>query len=218
MSSETTTWQAQETLQGSDHAEFEKLIERTQRQAYNMAYRMTGNHEDAEDLTQEAYLRAYRSFRSYNRQLPFESWFFRILSNLFIDLLRRRPKQKALSLDQPVDGGETGDENLLLQIPDEGSDPERNLMDQVMDERLQKALAALPEAFRIAVLLCDVEGRSYEEIAEIMGSSIGTVRSRIHRGRLQLRRAMESPKASTSISNGLRAARRVLPKLLTGAA
>jgi RNA polymerase sigma-70 factor (ECF subfamily) len=219
MSSESTTWQSQETLQGSDHAEFEKLVERTQRQAYNMAYRMTGNHEDAEDLTQEAYLRAYRSFRSYNRQLPFESWFFRILSNLFIDLLRRRPKQKALSLDQPVDSGEAGDENLLLQIPDEGSDPERSLMDQVMDERLQKALAALPEAFRVAVLLCDVEGRSYEEIAEIMGSSIGTVRSRIHRGRLQLRRAMESPKASTAAPTGLRAARRrVLPKLLTGAA
>src|SRR5260221_11827066 len=86
----------------SDHVEFERLAGRTQRQAYNMAYRMTGNHEDAEDLTQEAYLRAYRSFRTYNRQLPFETWFFRILSNRFIDLLRRRPKQKPLSLDQPV--------------------------------------------------------------------------------------------------------------------
>src|SRR5581483_9905045 len=87
MNYEPTAWQAQETTYGSDHAEFQKLMERTQRQAYNMAYRMTGNHEDAEDLTQEAYLRAYRSFRTYNRQMPFESWFFRILSNLFIDLL-----------------------------------------------------------------------------------------------------------------------------------
>ena len=82
----------------ADHAEFERLVERTQRQAYNMAYRMTGNRDDAEDLTQEAYLRAYRSFGTYNRQLPFESWYFRILSNLFIDLMRRRPKQKPLSL------------------------------------------------------------------------------------------------------------------------
>src|SRR6266481_1438858 len=90
----------QESPAHADHAEFEKLVERTQRQAYNMAYRMTGNRDDAEDLTQEAYLRAYRSFATYNRQLPFESWFFRILSNLFIDLLRRRPKQKPLSLDQ----------------------------------------------------------------------------------------------------------------------
>jgi len=218
MNYEPTAWQTQDATQGSDHAEFEKLVERTQRQAYNMAYRMTGNHEDAEDLTQEAYLRAYRSFRTYNRQLPFESWFFRILSNLFIDLLRRRPKQKPLSLDQPVDG-DMGDDNLLLQIPDESSDPERNLMEQVMDERLQTALASLPEAFRIAVLLCDVQGKSYEEIAEIMNSSIGTVRSRIHRGRLQLRRAMESQKRpATAPPKPRPARRRGLPKLLAGTA
>ena len=175
-----------------DHAEFEKLVEKTQRQAYNMAYRMTGNRDDAEDLTQEAYLRAYRSFGTYNRQLPFESWFFRILSNLFIDLMRRRPKLKPLSLDQPV-GEEENDDNMLLQIPDEQANPERNLMDHVMDEKLQTALAALPQAFREAVLLCDVEGKTYEEIAEIMGSSIGTVRSRIHRGRTLLRRTMMAP-------------------------
>ncbi|HLK60077.1 MAG TPA: sigma-70 family RNA polymerase sigma factor [Chthonomonadaceae bacterium] len=177
---------------GSDHAEFEKLVERTQRQAYNIAYRMTGNRDDAEDLTQEAYLRAYRSFGTYNRQLPFEGWFFRILSNLFIDLMRRRPKQKPLSLDQPM-GDEESEDNLLLQIPDEQANPERNLMDQVMDERLQAALSSLPEAFRVAVLLCDVEGKTYEEIAQVMGSSIGTVRSRIHRGRTMLRRLMNNP-------------------------
>jgi len=175
-----------------DHAEFERLLERTQRQAYNIAYRMTGNRDDAEDLTQEAYLRAYRSFGTYNRQLPFESWFFRILSNLFIDLMRRKPKQKPLSLDQPV-GDDEGDDNLLLQIADDNANPERNLMDTVMDERLQVALATLPEAFRTAVMLCDVEGKSYEEIAQAMGSSIGTVRSRIHRGRTMLRRLMNSP-------------------------
>ena len=175
-----------------DHAEFEQLLERTQRQAYNIAYRMTGNRDDAEDLTQEAYLRAYRSFGTYNRQLPFESWFFRILSNLFIDLMRRKPKQKPLSLDQPV-GDDEGDDNLLLQIADDNANPERNLMDTVMDERLQGALGTLPEAFRTAVMLCDVEGKSYEEIAQAMGSSIGTVRSRIHRGRTMLRRLMNSP-------------------------
>ncbi len=175
----------------SDRREFTRLMERTQRQAYNMAYRMTGNRDDAEDLTQEAYLRAYRSFATYNRQLPFESWFFRILSNLFIDLLRRRPKQKPLSLDQPM-GDDDGDDNLLMQIQDDTANPERNLMEQVMDEKLQGALATLPETFRTAVLLCDVEGLSYEEIAARMNSSIGTVRSRIHRGRLLLRQAMNA--------------------------
>jgi RNA polymerase sigma-70 factor, ECF subfamily len=190
-------------LNRQDHAEFEKLMGRTQKQAYNMAYRLTGNRDDAEDLTQEAYLRAYRSFATYNRSLPFESWFFRILSNLFIDLLRRRPKQKPLSLDQPVAEDES-DDNLMFQIPDEGSNPERNLMDTVMDEKLQTALAALPEPFRVAVLLCDVEGKSYEEIADIMGSSIGTVRSRIHRGRSLLRQAM-MPKAETKKARGYKA-------------
>lgn len=179
-----------EATDGADHGEFEKLIERTQRQAYNIAYRMTGNRDDAEDLTQEAYLRAYRSFSTYNRQMPFEGWFFRILSNLFIDLMRRRPRQKALSLDQPV-GDDEGDDNLMLQIADEESNPERNLMEQVVDERIQSALSALPEVFRSAVLLCDVEGKTYEEIADIMGSSIGTVRSRIHRGRTMLRKLMD---------------------------
>ena len=173
----------------SDHDEFEKLVGRTQRQAYNMAYRMTGNRDDAEDLTQEAYLRAYRSFSTYNRQLPFESWFFRILSNLFIDLIRRRPKVKSISLDQPL-SDEGGDEHKLLQLADEQANPERSLLNQVMDERLQKALAALPEPFRVAVLLCDVEGKSYQEIGEVMHSSVGTVRSRIHRGRTMLRKEM----------------------------
>lgn len=182
--------QAPAAVRPADHEEFEKLIERTQRQAYNMAYRMTGNRDDAEDLTQEAYLRAYRSFATYNRQLPFESWFFRILSNLFIDLMRRRPKQKPLSLDQPM-GDEENEENLLLQISDESANPERDLMERVLDERLQSALLALPEVFRVAVLLCDVQGKSYEEIAQIMGSSIGTVRSRIHRGRTLLRRMLD---------------------------
>ncbi|MCS6775628.1 MAG: sigma-70 family RNA polymerase sigma factor [Chloroherpetonaceae bacterium] len=197
----------------ADHAEFQKLVDRTYRQAYNMAYRLTGNRDDAEDLTQEAYLRAYRSFGTYNRQLPFESWFFRILSNLFIDLLRRRPKQKPLSLDQPV-GDEESDDNLLLQIPDEATNPERNLMEQVMDERLQKALQALPEPFRIAVLLCDVEGYSYEEIARIMNSSIGTVRSRIHRGRSLLRRALNKvPSAQKAEDPGFKERLATLPQL-----
>lgn len=204
------TWEPH-SVDGGDHAEFTKLAERTKRQAYNIAYRMTGNRDDAEDLTQEAYLRAYRSFGTYNRQMPFESWFFRILSNLFIDLLRRRPKQKPLSLDQPM-SDEESEENLLLQLPDEDANPERSLMDQVMDERLQTALAALPEPFRVAVLLCDVEGRSYEEIAQMMKSSIGTVRSRIHRGRSLLRRQMDAQSKLQERSQS-DARRRVLPTM-----
>jgi RNA polymerase sigma-70 factor (ECF subfamily) len=177
-------------IDGKSQHEFESLIARTQRQAYNMAYRMTGNRDDAEDLTQEAYLRAYRSFDKYNRTLPFENWFFRILSNLFVDGLRRKPKQAPLSLDQPL--GEPGESDYVLEIADSDSDPEDQILKNVMDERIQCALQRLPKEFRSAVLLCDVEGLSYEEIARTMGTSIGTVRSRIHRGRKMLKRFMES--------------------------
>lgn len=169
------------------HSEFEALIARTQRQAYNMAYRLTGNRDDAEDLTQEAYLRAYRSFGSYNRDLPFENWFFRILSNLFVDGLRRKPKQKPLSLSQSMSTSE-GENDFVLEVADEESDPERQYLRDVLDERLQRGLAALPREFRIAVLLCDIEQMSYEDIARTMGTSVGTVRSRIHRGRKMLRK------------------------------
>ena len=174
---------------GAAHSEFEALVARTKRQAYNMAYRMTGSREDAEDLTQEAYLRAYRSFAKYDRSLPFENWFFRILSNLFVDCLRRKPRQAPLSLNQPMPNA-SGEDDFLIEVPDEESNPEARILRSVMDERLQKALAGLTKEFRTAVLLCDVDGMSYEEIARNMGTSIGTVRSRIHRGRVMLRKRL----------------------------
>src|SRR5437588_10445078 len=108
------------------HGEFEALVARTQRQDYNMAYRITGNRDDAEDLTQEAYLRAYRSFDKYNRALPFENWFFRILSNLFVDGLRRKPKQPPISLDQPL--GDAGESDYVLEVADAESDPEEQIL------------------------------------------------------------------------------------------
>src|SRR5947208_14431725 len=125
------------------HGEFEALVARTQRQAYNMAYRMTGNRDDAEDLTQEAYLRAYRSFDKYNRALPFENWFFRILSNLFVDGLRRKPKQAPLSLDQPL--SDSSESEYTLEVPDVEADPEIRIMKDVMDERIKCTLARLPK-------------------------------------------------------------------------
>jgi RNA polymerase sigma-70 factor, ECF subfamily len=185
------------------HNEFEALVAKTQRQAYNMAYRMTGNRDDAEDLTQEAYLRAYRSFDKYDRALPFENWFFRILSNLFVDRLRRKPKQTPLSLSQSMANAE-GEEDFTLEVPDEESNPETQMLRDVLDERLQDALRSLPKEFRQAVLLCDIEGLSYEEIAQTMGTSIGTVRSRIHRGRLMLRKRMLGEPAKAKRQTKLR--------------
>jgi RNA polymerase sigma-70 factor (ECF subfamily) len=171
----------------NDRKEFDALVNRCHRQAYNIAYRLTGNHADAEDLTQEAFLRAYRFFDRYNRDMPFENWLYRIMSRVFIDELRKRPRFKTQSLDQPLNPSASGDAEILLEIADFDANPEHQMMSEALDEHLQTALNTLPEEFRIAVILADIEGLSYEEIAETMNCSLGTVRSRLHRGRKLLR-------------------------------
>lgn len=169
------------TLSPADRRVFEDLAARHYRQAYHIAYRMTGHHARAEDLTQEAMVRAYQSFHRYRRDLPFANWLYRIIVNLHIDELRRRPKAWIDSVE---------DMPGLMELPDINSDPSDLILSQEIDTRLQQALNALPKDFRTAVVLCDIEGLSYEEISEVMQCSIGTVRSRIHRGRNQLRRLL----------------------------
>src|SRR5216684_2765377 len=101
----------------NDRKEFDRLVHRCHRQAYNIAYRLTGNSSDAEDLTQESFLRAYRFFDRYNRDMPFENWLYRIMSRVFIDELRKRPKIKTQSLDQPLNSGaQHGEREVLLEI------------------------------------------------------------------------------------------------------
>ena len=171
--------------QTSRRAEFDRLVERYHKQAYNIAYRMTGNHADAEDLTQEAFVRAFRFFGNYRRDWPFDNWLYKIMSNLFVDDLRRRPKAHLQSLDQPLDLSGSGE--VYLEIPDSASNPERMVMSHELDERIQRALNSLPNDFRMTVVLADIEGLSYEEISAAMKCSLGTVRSRLHRGRKLLR-------------------------------
>ena len=166
-------------------AEFDRLVERYHKQAYNIAYRMTGNHADAEDLTQEAFVRAFRFFGNYRRDWPFDNWLYKIMSNLFVDDLRRRPKAHLQSLDQPLDLSGSGE--VYLEIPDAGANPERMVMSHELDEHIQHALNGLPNDFRMTVVLADIEGMSYEEISIAMKCSLGTVRSRLHRGRKLLR-------------------------------
>lgn len=170
----------------SQAAEFESLVNRYQRSVYTIALRMTGNPQEAQDLAQEAFVRAYRSFDSYRRGTSFDKWLYRIVTNLYIDELRRRKRTPYMeSLDQRISTSE-GDE-IAREIPDVSADPEIIYDRTHIDECIQMALAAIPAEFRMAVILCDVEGFSYEEIAQIMGTSIGTVRSRIHRARRSLR-------------------------------
>lgn len=171
--------------------EFERLFARSHRRAYNLAYRLTGNAADAEDVTQDAYVRAWHNFESYDTARPFEGWLFRIITNRVIDLRRRQKRVPMYSLDAPLQGDEDG-QPLAHEFAAPDSNPEEIVVGPVIEERLQKALASLPEDYRAAILLCDVEQRSYQEIADTMHCAIGTVRSRIHRARVMLRKNLEA--------------------------
>ena len=161
---------------------FERLLTQTHRQAFHVALRLSGNRADAEDLVQETFVRAFRFFHRYDDTLPFTSWLYRIMMNAHIDEVRRRSKVRSSSLDEPhPETGSTWD------VPDETASPERMLLTDEMEAEVQEGLMKMTADFRMAVLLADLEGLSYEEIAQVMATSIGTVRSRIHRGRKQLR-------------------------------
>jgi RNA polymerase sigma-70 factor (ECF subfamily) len=165
---------------------FEQLVSDSSRQAHNMAMRLTANSAEAEDLLQETYLRAFRFFHRYDENLPFTSWIYRIMTNLHIDTVRRRTRLKTVSIEQTgSDGSQTWD------LPDQKAAADCDVMAYALEEPLQLGLKAMTAEFRTAVVLADVEGLSYEEIAEVMQTSVGTVRSRIHRGRKQLREYLD---------------------------
>ena len=157
---------------------------------YSAAMRMTRNPADAEDLVQEAYLRAYRGFGGFTEGTNLKAWLYRILTNTFINSYRakqRRPVETDLE--------EVEDLYLYRKIHDAeraglGRSAEDELMDSLTDDTVKQALESLPENFRVAVLLADVEGFSYREIAEIMDIPIGTVMSRLHRGRKALEKRL----------------------------
>jgi RNA polymerase sigma-70 factor (ECF subfamily) len=161
---------------------FESLLRDSHKQAYALAYRLTGNAAEAEDLVQESFLRAYRFFHRYDDSLPFTSWLYRIMTNAHIDLVRRRGRIRTTSLE-----GAGTDGTSTWELPDHEASPDKMMMQGALEEPVQRALMAMTAEFRTAVLLADVEGLAYEEVAEIMRTSVGTVRSRIHRGRKQLR-------------------------------
>ena len=176
--------------------EFEKLFLRSQRRAYSLAYRLTGNAADAEDVTQDAYVRAWNNFDTYDATRSFEGWLFRIITNRVIDMRRRQKRVPMYSLDTPIQGDDDG-QPLAHEFASPDSNPEDIVIGPIMEEKLQRALSSLPTDYRTAILLCDVEQRSYQEIADAMDCAIGTVRSRIHRARVMLRKQLESGSVRT---------------------
>ena len=146
---------------------------------YRLAYRLTGDKHDAEDLTQEVFVRVFRSLSSYTPG-TFEGWLHRITTNLFLDQARRKSKIRFDALADDADN----------RLPSRSATPDMQFVDTLFDDDVEAALADLPPDFRAAVVLCDIESLSYEEIADVLGLKLGTVRSRIHRGRSMLRKSL----------------------------
>lgn len=168
---------------------FERLMRSSYSKVYNLAYRLVGNPNDAEDLTQEAYYRAFRRFDTYDGTKPFENWIFRILGRLFLDLMRHRKRRvRTVSYDAPLP--EENRENVYFEKPDESTNPEILLMQETLSDRLQDAMSKLTPEQQTIVILADVEGMPYKEIAEKIGAPVGTVRSRLHRSHKTLRKIL----------------------------
>jgi RNA polymerase sigma factor (sigma-70 family) len=159
---------------------WDEIVRLHSARVFGLAFRLTGNRHEAEDLTQEVFVRVFRSLDSF-RPGTFEGWLHRITTNLFLDQARRRRRIRFESLPDHADDRLAGS-----TLP-----PDLTFADQIFDDDIELALRELKPEFRVAVVLCDVEGLSYEEISEVLGVKIGTVRSRIHRGRSLLRTALQ---------------------------
>ena len=178
------------------HAESEDrhLRERFEREAlpllsglYGAALRLTRNPSDAEDLLQETYLRAFRGFAGFTEGTNLKAWLYRILTNTFINAYRKRQREPVTVLED-----ELPDWYLYDRVGEDGetASAEAQVLDRIPDEDVKEALDSLPEGFRMAVWLADVEGFAYKEIAEILDIPIGTVMSRLHRGRKALEKRL----------------------------
>jgi RNA polymerase sigma-70 factor (ECF subfamily) len=174
----------------ADQADFERDALQFARQLYSAALRMTRNPSDAEDLVQETYLKAYRAYDSFEEGTNLKAWLYRILTNTYINKYRRESRRPS-----EVDLGAVEDLYLYRRIgSEESADASRTTEDRVLDglveSDIKQAVEELPENFRLPVLLADLEGFSYKEIAEILDIPIGTVMSRLHRGRKAMQKRL----------------------------
>jgi RNA polymerase sigma-70 factor (ECF subfamily) len=170
--------------QSGDVESFELLISSYDKRAYNIAYRIMGNEEDAKDMAQEALFRVFKSLKDFKGQAAFSTWLYRIVTNVCLDELRRRKNEKYVSIDSTIhtDSGE-----LHMELCSDKETPE-NIYERVEQRELIKnAIKEMSEDYRSVIILRDIQGFSYEEISVILDWSLGTVKSRINRARTMLR-------------------------------
>jgi RNA polymerase sigma-70 factor (ECF subfamily) len=174
----------------ADQANFERDAMQYASQLYSAALRMTRNPTDAEDVLQETFLKAYRSYGTFQEGTNLKAWLYRILTNTYINRYRKQQRRPA-----EVELGELQDLYLFRRLGEQSGaeqSTEDSVMERMVDPFIKQALESLPERFRMPVLLADVDGFSYKEIAEILDVPIGTVMSRLHRGRKALQKKLWS--------------------------
>ncbi len=180
-----------EKLRSGDSKAFDQLVTRYAPDIYGLLLRITREPEEASDLTQETFLRALKAIAKFRGEADLKTWLFRIAINQSKNRFRWwkvRKREKTVSIDAPVGDSETP---LSDTISGSFSDPEEKLLQKERENLLFEKLEELPDIFREAVILCDMEGLSYEEISNVLGINIGTVKSRIARGREELRRKLK---------------------------
>ncbi|MDI3533885.1 MAG: polymerase sigma-70 factor, subfamily [Thermosediminibacterales bacterium] len=168
---------------------FSKLVKLYEKKVFNIAYRMLGDYEEAGDVSQEVFLRIYKSIESFKGNSSLATWIYRVTTNMCIDQLRRKKGKQIYSLDEPI---ETDYGKLYPEAPDASDTPEEQVLKKDVQKLIKKSLEKLPEEQRIVIVLRDIQGFSYNDIAEITGCSLGTVKSRINRGRKALKDIIES--------------------------
>jgi len=161
---------------------FEELVLAYEKNVYNLALRMTGNQEDAADMAQEAFIKAFNSLENFRGDSKFSVWLYRIVSNVCLDFLRKRNRRPTVSLSVEDDGGD----DVQLDLPDESQSPDVILQQKMTREAVRRGLELLPEEHRQILLLREIQGLSYDEIAQVLGLEAGTVKSRIFRARKKL--------------------------------
>ncbi len=169
-------------VQHGDVDAFELLVAAYEKNVYNVALQMTGNREDAQDMAQEAFFKAYNSLPSFRGESKFSSWLYRIVSNVCLDYRRRQARRPSSSLTVEDDEGE----NVQLDVADESQSPEALLERKLTREAVRRGLRELPDEQRQILLLREIQGMSYDEIADAMDLEVGTVKSRIFRARKKL--------------------------------
>lgn len=193
--------------QSGNRDAMECLVRKHQRSVNSLLYQLAPDWPDTSDLAQEVFIRVYRGIHSLRNPKTFRSWLNQIVVNLFYDELRRRPRRlPTISIDAPIES-DNGESDLIREIPDSSLKPDERSLVQELDQVIRKAMANLPEQFRTAIVLRELQGLSYEEIAQSIGCELGTVKSRIARARSRLQEILNpylerEQKKAVNDSNG----------------